>query len=139
MSLPRRNASPATDRLLIANEWVRGRCLRAFSLCSSPYTAAMTADTQLLQKKLYDELLGHVKQTDVNVPYRLGDYYYYSRTEEGKQYPIFARKKAARKSRLCLRTMFRPTYFRGGRAGEGGALGLFGSGAVGLLGGVVML
>ncbi|MEA2328555.1 MAG: oligopeptidase, partial [Thermoanaerobaculia bacterium] len=51
------------------------------------YTAAMTADTQPLQQKLYDELLGHVKQTDVNVPYRLGQYYYYSRTEEGKQYP----------------------------------------------------
>ncbi|MEA2239478.1 MAG: oligopeptidase [Thermoanaerobaculia bacterium] len=57
------------------------------------YTAAMTADTQPLQKKLYDELLGHVKQTDVNVPYQLGGYYYYSRTEEGKQYPIYARKK----------------------------------------------
>src|SRR5438874_1783494 len=38
------------------------------------YTAAMTADTQPLQQKLYDELLGHVKQTDVNVPYKLGEY-----------------------------------------------------------------
>ncbi len=57
------------------------------------YTAAMTADTQPLQQKLYDEMLGHIKQTDVNVPYRLGEYYYYSRTEEGKQYAIYARKK----------------------------------------------
>ncbi|HEX3067518.1 MAG TPA: S9 family peptidase [Thermoanaerobaculia bacterium] len=57
------------------------------------YTAAMTADTQPLQQKLYAEMLSHVKQTDVNVPYRLGGYYYYSRTEEGKQYPIYARKK----------------------------------------------
>jgi oligopeptidase B len=40
-------------------------------------------------------MLGHVKQTDVNVPYRLGGYYYYSRTEEGKQYPIYARKKGS--------------------------------------------
>jgi oligopeptidase B len=59
------------------------------------YTAAMTADTQPLQQKLYTEMLGHVKQTDVNVPYRLGGYYYYSRTEEGKQYPIYARKKGS--------------------------------------------
>jgi oligopeptidase B len=59
------------------------------------YTAAMTADTLPLQQKLYDELLGHVKQTDVNVPYKLGAYYYYSRTEEGKQYPIYARKKGS--------------------------------------------
>ena len=57
------------------------------------YTTAMMADTQPLQQKLYNELLGHVKQTDVNVPYHLGEYDYYSRTEEGKQYPIYARKK----------------------------------------------
>jgi oligopeptidase B len=59
------------------------------------YTAAMMTGTEALQQKLYDELLGHVKQTDVNVPYRLGGYYYYSRTEEGKQYPIYARKKGS--------------------------------------------
>jgi oligopeptidase B len=59
------------------------------------YAAAMTADTQPLQQQLYNEMLGHVKQTDVNVPYRLGGYYYYSRTEEGKQYPIYARKKGS--------------------------------------------
>jgi oligopeptidase B len=59
------------------------------------YTAAMTADTLPLQQKLYTEMLGHVKQTDVNVPYKLGDYFYYSRTEEGKQYPIYARKKGS--------------------------------------------
>lgn len=41
---------------------------------------------------LYKEMLSHIKQTDQNVPYKLGDYYYYTRTEEGKQYPIFARK-----------------------------------------------
>ncbi len=58
------------------------------------YTAAMTAPTLPLQQKLYDEMLSHVKQTDVNVPVRRGNYFYYSRTEEGKQYPIYARKKA---------------------------------------------
>jgi oligopeptidase B len=57
------------------------------------YTASMMTGTEALQQKLYDEMLGHVKQTDVNVPYRIGEYYYYSRTEEGKQYPIYARKK----------------------------------------------
>src|SRR5258708_7916002 len=45
-----------------------------------------------LQEKLYNEMLGHIKQTDVNVPYRWGNYFYYTRTEEGKQYPIFCRK-----------------------------------------------
>ena len=38
-------------------------------------------------------MLSHIKQTDTNVPYRWGNYFYYTRTEEGKQYPIFCRKK----------------------------------------------
>jgi oligopeptidase B len=59
------------------------------------YTDAVMAPTAALQKQLYDEMLGHIKQTDVNVPYRLGEYFYYSRTEEGKQYPIFARKRGS--------------------------------------------
>ncbi|MGB9179366.1 MAG: S9 family peptidase [Pyrinomonadaceae bacterium] len=59
------------------------------------YTDALMKPTEEFQKKLYDEMLSHIKQTDTNVPYRLGDYYYYSRTEEGKQYPIYARKRGS--------------------------------------------
>ena len=58
------------------------------------YAEAMMAGTAPLQKALYDEMLGHIKQTDVQVPYRDHGWYYYSRTEAGKQYAIFARKKA---------------------------------------------
>jgi oligopeptidase B len=49
-----------------------------------------------LQEKLYNEMLSHIKQTDENVPYRSGNYFYYSRTEQGKQYPIFCRKKGSK-------------------------------------------
>src|SRR5437763_5035226 len=56
------------------------------------YTAAMMKPTEQLQEKLYNEILSHIKQTDENVPYRLGDYFYYSRTKEGLNYPIFCRK-----------------------------------------------
>ena len=45
--------------------------------------------TEALQEKLYNEMLGHIKQTDVSVPYRWGDYFYYTRTDEGQQYPIY--------------------------------------------------
>ncbi|HEX6640903.1 MAG TPA: S9 family peptidase, partial [Thermoanaerobaculia bacterium] len=41
------------------------------------------------------EMLGRIKQTDIQVPYRKGGYLYYTRTIEGKQYPIYARKKAS--------------------------------------------
>ena len=59
------------------------------------YTLAMMKPTEGLQAKLYQEMLSHIKQTDQNVPYRLGNYFYYTRTEEGKQYPIFCRKKGS--------------------------------------------
>ena len=59
------------------------------------YTEAMTRDLKPFQDALYAEMLGRIKQTDLSVPVRQGKYYYYSRTEEGKQYPIYCRKAAA--------------------------------------------
>jgi len=59
------------------------------------YAEAAMQPTAALRDKLYKEMLSHIKQTDVNVPYRWGNYFYYTRTEEGKQYPIFCRKKGS--------------------------------------------
>jgi oligopeptidase B len=59
------------------------------------YTEAMTKPLKPFEDALYSEMLSHVKQTDLSVPVRRGDYYYYSRTEEGKQYPIQCRKKGS--------------------------------------------
>lgn len=56
------------------------------------YTTAMMKHTEGLQEKLYNEILSHIKQTDANVPYKWGEYFYYTRTIEGQQYPIFCRK-----------------------------------------------
>ncbi|MEM8675555.1 MAG: S9 family peptidase [Cyanobacteria bacterium P01_G01_bin.67] len=56
------------------------------------YTKAQMQHTKELQQSLYDEMLSRIKETDLSVPYRLQDYYYYSRTEEGQAYPIFCRK-----------------------------------------------
>jgi oligopeptidase B len=57
------------------------------------YADAIMKPTEELQKKLYDEMVSHIKETDVNVPYKRGDYFYNSRWEKGKQYPIFDRRK----------------------------------------------
>src|SRR5579863_4968429 len=59
------------------------------------YTAAMTKDLAPFQDALYKEMLGRIKQTDLSVPERRGNYFYYTRTEEGKQYPIHCRKKGS--------------------------------------------
>ena len=57
------------------------------------YTAAVLKPTEKFQAKLYTEFLSRIKQTDQDVPVRDRGYWYYSRTVEGKQYPIHCRKK----------------------------------------------
>lgn len=57
------------------------------------YTAHEMAHTEALQKTLYDEMVGRIQETDLSVPVRIDTYLYYSRTEEGRQYPIFCRKE----------------------------------------------
>src|SRR3984885_12160431 len=56
------------------------------------YTEAVMKPAADLQTKLYDEMLGRIQQTDLSVPTRRDDYFYYTRTEEGKQYAIYCRK-----------------------------------------------
>ena len=56
------------------------------------YPEAMTEHTEALRKVLYDEIVGRIQETDLSVPYRRGEYWYYSRTVEGLQYPIYCRK-----------------------------------------------
>jgi oligopeptidase B len=59
------------------------------------YADAMTRSQQGLRDDLYKEMLGRIKEDDSQVPYKQGEYYYYSRTEKGKQYAIRCRKKAS--------------------------------------------
>jgi oligopeptidase B len=59
------------------------------------YTSSRMRHTEGLQDTLYKELLGRIKETDAAVPYRKDGYWYYTRTEQGKGYPIFCRKKGA--------------------------------------------
>src|ERR1051326_8174118 len=59
------------------------------------YTAAMTRILQPFSEALYAEMLARIKQTDLSVPTQRRGYFYYSRTEEGKQYPIQCRRKGS--------------------------------------------
>ena len=75
--------------------WLRERDnpeVVAYLEAENAYTAAMTAGDEALRETLYKEMLSHIKETDVSVPFREGAYWYYTRTEEGKQYGIYCRK-----------------------------------------------
>ena len=58
------------------------------------YTAASTVHEKAFGEALYQEMLSRIQQTDLTVPVQRGAFVYYSRTEEGRQYPIQCRKKA---------------------------------------------
>lgn len=57
------------------------------------YTDAVMKHTEGFQEKLYQEILARIKETDLSVPVKVDDYFYYTRTEKGKQYAIACRKK----------------------------------------------
>jgi oligopeptidase B len=67
----------------------------AYLEAENAYTEAMMAHTADLRQKLFEEIKGRIKQTDLSVPFKLDDYFYYTKTEEGKEYPIYARKKGS--------------------------------------------
>jgi oligopeptidase B len=57
------------------------------------YTEHMLKPVRSLRETLYHEMRGRIQEADLSVPYRIDDYYYYSRSESGKQYEIFCRKR----------------------------------------------
>lgn len=59
------------------------------------YTTEMLSHTKDFQEELFEEIKGRIKQTDQSVPYKLNGYYYITRYEEGKEYPIHSRKKGS--------------------------------------------
>ncbi|MDB9346004.1 S9 family peptidase [Nodularia spumigena CS-586/05] len=67
----------------------------AYLEAENAYTAAMMEHTEALQTQIYNEMLARIKETDLSVPFRKDEYYYYSRTEEGKAYSIHCRKKGS--------------------------------------------
>ena len=75
--------------------WLRDKdtpAVTAHLEAENAYTEAVTAPLASLRESLYAEMLGRIKQTDLSVPTRRGEYWYYSRTEEGKQYPYMCRR-----------------------------------------------
>ena len=69
--------------------------VEAYLGAENAFTAKMTDGSKPFQDKLYGELLARVKETDETPPVKDGAWLYYSRTEQGKQYPIYCRKKAS--------------------------------------------
>ncbi len=96
---PHTVASPNGDR--IDNYyWMRDDSradpdVLAYLTAETVYADAILAHTKPAQEILYNEIVGRIKQDDSSVPYRKKGYWYYSRFEAGKEYPIHARRKGS--------------------------------------------
>jgi oligopeptidase B len=78
--------------------WLKDRTdpkVKAYLEAENSYTDALMAHTKSLQRTLYDEIVGRIKQADSTAPVFDNGFYYYSRFEAGKQYPILVRKKGS--------------------------------------------
>src|SRR5882757_2551610 len=78
--------------------WIREKTnpdVISYLNAENAYTTAKMKHTEALQQKLYDEMLGRIKETDLSVPFRDIVFCYSTRTEKGKSYPIHLRKKGS--------------------------------------------
>ena len=76
-------------------EWLRDKAdpeVAAYLEAENAYADAVMKPTEGFQESLYVEMLARIKEDDQTVPYRRRGFFYYSRTEKGKQYPIYCRK-----------------------------------------------
>jgi oligopeptidase B len=76
--------------------WMREKgspAVTAYLQAENAYTAAVMSETEGLQRTLYEEILSHIKEDDVSVPYRDGAWEYLTRTEKGQQYPRYYRRR----------------------------------------------
>jgi len=83
------------DRRVDHYAWLRQKEnpeIIAYLEAENAYTDAVLRPTEGFQERLYQEMLGRIQQTDLTVPYRLRGYLYFTRTEEGKQYPLHFRR-----------------------------------------------
>src|SRR5262245_19527368 len=83
------------ERLVDDYFWMRDKAdpeVKGYLEAENAYTAAVMQPTEAFQQTLYDEMLARIQETDMGVPWRKAGFLYYSRTEQGKQYPIYCRK-----------------------------------------------
>ena len=78
--------------------WLRERDnpdVTAYLEAENDYTESVMAHTEPLQERLFEEIKGRIKQTDSTAPSRRGEYLYYTRYEDGKEYPIHCRRRGS--------------------------------------------
>ena len=86
-------ATRSDDYYWLRDDKREDQAMLAYLKAENAYADAVLAPTKPLQEVLYNEIVGRIKQDDASVPYRKRGYWYYTRFEAGKDYPVQARRK----------------------------------------------
>ncbi len=89
------NGNRTDDYYWLRDDSREDKDVLAYLGAENAYKSAMTAHTDALEEKVYGEIVGRIKQDDASVPYRFRGYWYYTRYETGKEYPVYARKSGS--------------------------------------------
>ena len=89
-----KHGSTRTDNYYWLNERENPKVIDYLN-AENAYTKAVMQPADAFQEKLYSEIVGRMKQTDMSVPYKHNGYFYYTRYDEGKEYPVYCRKKGS--------------------------------------------
>ena len=88
------NGTRTDDYYWLRDDTRKDPRMLAYLKAENAYTDAMLAHTKSLQEKVYNEIIGRIKQDDSTVPYRKKGYWYSRRYDTGKEYPIYVRRRA---------------------------------------------
>ncbi|PPT72507.1 oligopeptidase B [Xanthomonas arboricola] len=88
-------ATRSDDYYWLRDDKREDKAMLAYLNAENAYTDTVMAPLKPLEDTLYTEIVGRIKQDDASVPYRERGYWYYTRFEAGKDYPIQARRKGS--------------------------------------------
>ena len=90
------------DKRVDPYHWLRGKEdpeVLEYLAAENDYTRAMMKPSEPFQRDLYREMVARIQETDMGVPYREGEWFYYSRTTRGRQYATYCRRRGSMKAR----------------------------------------
>jgi len=91
--VPSPNGSREDEYYWLRDDKRENKEMLAYVKAENEYADAMLAHTKALESKVYNEIIGRLKQDDSSVPYLMNGYWYLRRFETGKEYPIYSRRK----------------------------------------------
>src|ERR1051326_3178612 len=91
--VPSRNGSRSDPYYWLRDDTRKSSDVLGYLTAENAYAKKMLAPVESLEKQLYDEMRGHIKEDDVDVPTHEDGYFYYAKYSAGQEHPVYVRRK----------------------------------------------